>query len=1076
LFRRLFLLAYTCSGLAGLVYEVSWTRLLTLYIGHTTAAASAVVAAFMGGLALGAAAGGRIVSRLTPRQCLFVYCGLEAVVILVALVLPLELAALTPVLRWSYQDGSGGAFFAIVRLAACFGVMLVPAIALGATFPVAVRAYAPDSEGAPRSAGALYAANTAGAAIGALLAGFVLIPALGVSGATYVGVGASLAAIAGVLALTSPRADGTGVEHEPPRRKGSKSRATKSAKAREAAPPPPDPAPAWREAAPPPPDPAPAWLAAVVLGITGFGSLMFEIAWTRVLALTVGPTTYAFSATLAALIVGLALGSALGAVIAARTVRPASWLAFALAVSAVTAAWTCSLAGNDVPRYVAAEVARSPELLRQIHTRGAAFVAALILPTAIGLGAAFPLALATISDSLASLTRRLGLVYAVNTLGAVGGSLMAGFVTISAIGLQNTIQLVAALLIGAALIVVAWGRLTPTAQAVNGTALAAAAVILVVSPVWDRALLASGIYLYAPYVPKDLELEPLLKAGTLEYYREGAAGTVSVKRLTGTLSLAIDGKVDASNRSDMLTQKLVAHLPLLLHENPKDVAIIGLGSGVTLSAALRHPIARADVVEISPEVVEASHLFEKENRRALEDARTRLIVGDGRSHLLLSQRKYDVIISEPSNPWIAGVAALFTQEFFRAVRDRLTPGGIVCQWAHTYHISDRDLRSIAATFTSVFPDGTLWLVGESDVLLLASNSPLESRLASLSRGWTRPEVAADLSESLVMDPFAIWSLYAGGPEELASYGARAPILTDDRMSLEFSGPGELQEDTAAANATALAGLLDEGGGPPAVRGALDRADAAAWRRRGAMMFAADAHGAAYDDYDRALGLDPGNADALDGFVKAALPAGRALQALTRVNAIIEDRPRSAALLVTQSKLLAATRSTVDALEAAREASLLEPVQPMALEQLASLLADAGNRSELEATVRRMEETAPDRPGTWYYAGVLRYLRGEFEETVRLCDRAVTLDSAYAPVYDLLGAARTKLNRPEAAREAFEQSLRLNAHDASAYANLGLLALTAGNRAVAANYFAEALWLDPASRTARDGLAAARASK
>jgi spermidine synthase len=214
-FRWLLLLAYACSGMAGLVYEVSWTRLLTLYIGHTTAAASAVVAAFMGGLAIGAAGGGRMVSRWTPRQCLYVYGVLEAVVILVALVVPYELEALTPILRWAYRDGEAGMLFPIVRLLACMSVMLVPAIALGATFPVAVRCYGgqPDTTSFPtstlsQSAGALYATNTAGAAIGALLAGFVLIPALGVLGATRVGVGASALAIVGVLALAGATVQG----------------------------------------------------------------------------------------------------------------------------------------------------------------------------------------------------------------------------------------------------------------------------------------------------------------------------------------------------------------------------------------------------------------------------------------------------------------------------------------------------------------------------------------------------------------------------------------------------------------------------------------------------------------------------------------------------------------------------------------------------------------------------------------------------------------------------------------------------------------------------------------------------
>src|SRR5262249_50805088 len=157
--------------------------------------------------------------------------------------------------------------------------------------------------------------------------------------------------------------------------------------------------------------------------------------------------------------------------------------------------------------------------------------------------------------------------------------------------------------------------------------------------------------------------------------------------------------------TDMLTQKLLAHLPLLLHPDPRRTAVIGLGSGVTLGAALRHGVTQVDVVEISPEVVEAAALFERDNSGALHDPRTRLILADGRPHLQLSDARYDAIISEPSNPWMAGVASLFTKEFFRAARGRLAPGGIICQWAHTYDLSAADLRSIAATFSSVFQNG-----------------------------------------------------------------------------------------------------------------------------------------------------------------------------------------------------------------------------------------------------------------------------------------------------------------------------------------------------------------------------------
>ena len=189
------------------------------------------------------------------------------------------------------------------------------------------------------------------------------------------------------------------------------------------------------------------------------------------------------------------------------------------------------------------------------------------------------------------------------------------------LGLQQTLQIVSGLLVAAGVVVIVWGRLSDAARAVNAAVLGVAIVLVAWSPPWDRELLASGVYLYAPYVAKDLDLEALLKAGNLLYYREGAAATVSVKRLTGTVSLAIDGKVDASNRSDMLTQKLIAHLPLLLHDGPRQVCIVGLGSGVTLASALRHPVERVDVVELSPEVVEASRQFAAENHDALKDPR-----------------------------------------------------------------------------------------------------------------------------------------------------------------------------------------------------------------------------------------------------------------------------------------------------------------------------------------------------------------------------------------------------------------------------------------------------------------------
>jgi spermidine synthase len=1070
----LFLLAYTASGLAGLIYEVSWTRLVTLLVGHTTAAASAVVAAFLGGLAVGAAFGGRVASGLAPPRSLRIYIGLELFVVVAAVLLPFELDALTPLLRWAYADGEPGWLFPGIRLVSCLGLVCAPAAALGATFPMAIRWFARESPNPARAASVLYVLNTVGAAAGSLLAGFVLIPAIGVSGTVGVGMAASL--VAAAAALGSAGSAGSTGSPDPA---GSSGSAGSKRERRQAE--------AGRgessEVTPP-------WVAVAVLALSGFAMLVHEIAWTRILSLVLGPTTYAVAATLAAVITGIAAGAGIGARVVGRSPRPAGWLVGTLALGAVGATWTYSVVGGPIPRLVAARVARSPTDVDRLLVEGVVLAFALILPTAVLVGAAFPLALAISHDPAKPAARRFGLVYALNTIGAVTGALAAGFLLIPWLGLQSTVRVVSASLIAAAAVVLVWGTLRRPLRVAGLAGAALAALLMMISPPWDRELLASGVYLYAPFVPRDLDLEAMLKAGTLLYYREGAAATVTVKRLTGTTTLAVDGKTDASNRGDMLTQKLIAHLPLLLHESPRQVAIVGLGSGATIGAALRHPIDRADVVEISPEVVEASRFFLAENGDALKDPRAHLIVGDGRSHLLLARRRYDVIISEPSNPWIAGVAALFTREFFEAARDRLTAGGLMCQWANAYNISDADLRAIVATFRSVFPDGTVWLVGESDVVLVGSVPPatppqrvgpralgapapgVEARLGNIEHNWTRPGVADDLATLGVVEPFSVWSLFVGGPGGLEGYAGGAPIFTDDRMTLEFSAPREIHRRVSGSDNTGpLMSLMDEDGWPDAIRQARERAGAAQWRNRGVMLARADAHTLAYDAFAEALRVDPLDGRALDGLVDEAILLERAGDALARIDILWEGREPTPELGIARSKLLAATGARAAAVDEAAKAALMQPARPEALEQLAALHAEAGDAAGIDAVVERLRQRAPERPGTHYYAAVAAFLRGAHAEALERVQKAVAADSAYAPAYDLMGAAYTKLGQGARARQAFETSLALNARDSTAYANLGLLELAAGHREGARRYFAEALWLDPESATARSGLAA-----
>jgi Flp pilus assembly protein TadD len=325
----------------------------------------------------------------------------------------------------------------------------------------------------------------------------------------------------------------------------------------------------------------------------------------------------------------------------------------------------------------------------------------------------------------------------------------------------------------------------------------------------------------------------------------------------------------------------------------------------------------------------------------------------------------------------------------------------------------------------------------------------------------------------VLEPFAIWSLFVGGPVELERYAGGAPLLTDDTMRLEFTGPRELHGRRSGENGEALAALLAPDGGPELIRLARTSATASQWRNRAAMMAKRDAFTLAYDDYVRALSRDPNDSAALDGLVRAAILTDRGSDALSWIKSLEVDERQSVETLIAISKLLAAVGAWADAVEHATRAAILAPTYAPATEQLATLYADTGDTDQLDQAVATLRRIAPDRAATDYFAAVAALLRGRLEDTVQLSRRAIERDRSYAPTYDLIGAAYTKLGRAADAREAFHASLRFDPHDSVAYTNLGLLELAAGNPDAAARYFAEALWLDPESATAREGLTRAR---
>ncbi len=1050
--RRFLLLAYILSGSAALTYEVVWTRLLTQQIGQSVWAISTVLAAFMGGLGAGALAGGAVILQRSQRDALRIYATLEIVIAGFAVIMPLGLRAITPLLTFAYDDG--GSAFAAARVFATFVLLAVPTAAMGATFPVASRVIV-DTENRPGvTTGALYAANTAGAAIGAALAGFLLVPRFGLQLTSLSAVALNIVAAAIAVRLASIQAAPVSAVAAAGAKVGGRSLATRGRQKKAVT-----------------PIPFRAAVAASALALTGFVALINEIAWTRVIALTIGPTTYAFSAMLVLFILGLAIGSSLAASLAARIREPIAALGVTL-ILAGAAAFVALPQVDALPLRVASLVRASDAVFDDILRTEVAIWAGLILPLAAAFGAAFPVALrvAAHGDNDASRVPRLAaILYGANTAGSIAGSIAAGFWLLPAFGVQRAIEAAALLVMSGGVMVLGWGRVGRFATVLAGVAVLVVGIIGGRAERWNSSLLSAGAYKYASQIQSP-DVESTLRAGSLLYYRDGPAATVSVRRAAGVLSLSIDGKVDASNAGDMLTQKLLAHLPLLLHAQPRRVAIVGLGSGVTLGAALRHPVDRVDTIEISREVVEASRFFEAENHHALADPRSHVIVGDGRTHLLLTSIPYDVIISEPSNPWMAGVASLFTREFFLAARRALTSDGILCQWAHTYDISGSDLRSIAATFASVFPDGTIWLVGAGDILFIASPAGIVERLSTVERSLTRPGVAADLADIAVLDAGSVLAMYSGGPAELRAYSS-GTIQTDDRGSLEFSAArgivGEVEDNAATLRALTTIDRL-----PPLVAAARTAPQASTWTGRGRMLLQAEAYDAAYDAFERALSLKVDDQAAVDGLVQAAAGSGRQQAAIALLTSTAERAPRTIALRTGLSRLLAATGDTAGALEQVAPLIVAFPADPRPAEQAAAVFADAGDADRLRPLVDHMRLAWPERPSGVYFAGTVAFLEGRREDAERVAQKGVSVHPTETRLRILLGASSASLGRREEARAAFESALTLSPRNPIPYTNLGLLDLEGGAAESAIGRFAEALMLDPTSAAATDGLAQA----
>jgi spermidine synthase len=801
------LLLFVGSGGAALIYEIVWLQLLQLLIGSSAVSLGVLLGTFMGGMCLGSLALPRFVSaRHHPlRVYALLELGIGALGLVVLLLVPL-------VARFYVAAAGHGLIGILLRGAASAICLLPPTLLMGATLPAMARWV----EATPRGVswlGFFYGGNIVGAVFGCLLAGFYLLRVHDMMTATVVAMGfnVTVAVAALWLAQRTHRGD-TANERTPAASGGTRPRASSSSSELAAS--------RTRtkdENEFEGPATSNSWPVYVTIALSGFCALGAEVIWTRLLSLMLGPTVYTFAIILAVFLAGLGIGSSLGSLVARSVAQPRFALGACQLLLTAAIAWTAWLIARSLPYWpINPELSKSPWLNFQLDLVRCTWA---ILPATLLWGASFPLALAAVASRAQDPGRLVGRVYAANTVGAIVGALGVSLLLIAWLGTQNAQRVLIGLSGAAALFMfvpllwrsrqhqsfanvdghptddspkseirnpkseVAARFLNPLANAVLLLIALSAAALLV----WTVPKIPWGLIAFGRHLPiKD-------GTGTLLYAGEGMNASVAVTEISGALNFHVSGKIEASaERQDMRLQRMLGHLPALLHPEPRSVLIVGCGAGVTAGSFVPYPgVERIVICEIEPLIprVVARH-FAKENYDVVNDPRVRIVHDDARHFILTTREKFDIITSDPIHPWVKGAATLYTKEYFELVKRHLNPGGVVTQWVPLYESNLDVVKSEFATFFAAFPTGTVWSNdrdGEGyDVVLLGPAEPAKIDIDSMLKRLQRDErVAESLKDVAFRSVFSLLATYAGQGPDLQQWLARAEINRDRNLRLQY---------------------------------------------------------------------------------------------------------------------------------------------------------------------------------------------------------------------------------------------------------------------------------------------------
>jgi predicted membrane-bound spermidine synthase/Flp pilus assembly protein TadD len=1084
------LFCFFFSGIAGLIYEVVWTRMLTQIFGNTTYAIATVLSAFMAGLAIGSYLFGRIADR--GKNDFLLYGLLEAGVGVYGFLVPQLFEMGQKLYRPIFGlNESYPFFFNLLLFFLSFVLLVFPTLLMGATLPVLSRFFVRNLFDLGRKVGDLYATNTLGAVLGCAFAGYVLIPQLGMRRTVFLAAATNLA-IAAVILIVDRIRDKRPEELVAP----AEPIAQTNASAGE----------------------TPSWLGWAVLSsfcLSGFAALIYENAWTRALTLVIGSSTYSFTTMLVTFLVGLALGGFLYArLMGDREVR--------LSTFGYIELWVGLAALATIPLFE-----RLPLIfVRLLHGFGDSFntflslqlflsALVMLIPTIL-LGLTFPLVARLFTQSLYRVGTGVGNSYAANTLGAIVGSFVGGFILIPFIGVQNTIifATVVNLLIGC-LLIVADTRMSPAPRFTLAAAVLVLAVLIPIRvPRWDQHILTSGVTIYNDRyegLPTDsLRLEEMQRDDVV-YYREGLTVTVSVHRIPGSdyLYFKSNGKIDGSY-GDALSQLMTSYIPMLLHPTAEHALTIGLGSGMSAKAlATFKSLKTIEVIEIEPAMIEASKFFDRasakleqlpvglsfpkeltgrvwydpekkllfykgvmENeersqlmslsedrdyrgavdtlyRRArnsrhssvLEDKRVRVIPTDGRNYILATPEHYDVITAEPSNPWIAGIANLYTREFYQVIKSKIKDDGIFAQWFHNYSMSPDDFRMVFRTFAEAFPYVSLWGMKESDFLLIGSKREQVFDYPAVKKIYdSNRMLRSDLDYLGLSDVYAVQGFYRMNREGFQTFSKGADINTDDGAQLEFSAPKNLRRPTTELNRKLMAPyLLDS---PPWLKDKPPLVPEAMHHYYMAESYVASvSQDRALKELEQAIRLDPKNPKFYLLKLKILLDQDKSSEGAKAALAALALDPASASDVLALSDDFYLPDAKVIYAKVIEMGS--REVLPYL--GLGNIALHSDDLKEAEKWFQRARAMQPDHPAVLMAWGRLMAAKGNAREAKDLLERSNAKGEDSATLYSELGSVYTKLQMWDKAADAYQQALRMRRRRndwrqalGNAYAQLGRL--------------------------------------